>query len=74
MLEESEYEQIFERSYRTEKSRNTSIPGSGLGLSIVKNLVEAQNGEVYATVEDNETVFRVILEPPQSEEVSHEAN
>ncbi len=74
LLEESEYEQIFERSYRTEKSRNTSIPGSGLGLSIVKNLVEAQNGEVYATVEDNETVFRVILEPPQSEEGSHEAN
>lgn len=61
VLQESEYQNIFERSYRTEKSRTSEIPGSGLGLSIVKNMVGLHNGLVYATVEDNETVFRIQL-------------
>lgn len=61
ILEESEYQNIFERSYRSEKSRTSEIPGSGLGLSIVKNIVGLHGGLVYATVEDNETVFRIQL-------------
>lgn len=61
ILAESEYKNIFERSYRTEKSRTSEIPGSGLGLSIVKNIVDLHGGLVFATVEDNETVFRIKL-------------
>lgn len=61
ILEESEYKSIFERSYRTEKSRTSEIPGSGLGLSIVKNIVGLHGGIVFATVEENETVFRIKL-------------
>jgi two-component system, OmpR family, sensor histidine kinase BaeS len=37
---------IFERFYRGEKSRSRDYGGTGIGLAIVKELVEAQRGEV----------------------------
>jgi len=37
---------VFERFYRVDKSRARLTGGAGLGLSIVKQLVEAQGGQV----------------------------
>ena len=37
---------IFDRFYRTDKSRNRQSGGSGLGLSIVKYLIESHNGTI----------------------------
>ncbi len=37
---------VFERFYRTDKSRTRDTGGSGLGLSIAKGLVEAQGGSI----------------------------
>ena len=40
---------IFERFYRTDISRNSSKGGSGIGLSIVKKILEDHGGKVWAT-------------------------
>ena len=40
---------IFDRFYRTDVSRNSSKGGSGIGLSIVKKLLEDHGGKVWAT-------------------------
>ena len=37
---------VFDKFYRAEKSRSSSIPGSGLGLSICKMLVEKMGGKI----------------------------
>ena len=45
---------IFERFYRTDASRNSSTGGSGIGLSIVKKIIEDHGGYIWATSKDGE--------------------
>jgi signal transduction histidine kinase len=53
---------IFERFYRVDKSRSRAAGGSGLGLSIVKAIVEAHKGIVKAESEIGRgTKFTVVL-------------
>ncbi len=46
---------IFERFYRVDKSRSREHGGAGIGLSIVKELIEAHEGKVGAASADGET-------------------
>ncbi len=48
---------VFERFYRVDKSRDSARGGSGIGLAIVKQLVEADGGEVGADSRSGTTRF-----------------
>lgn len=48
---------IFERFYRVEKSRATSRGGAGIGLAIVKQIVEGWGGKVGADSAAGSTTF-----------------
>ncbi len=53
---------IFERFYRTDSSRNSSQGGSGIGLSIVKKIIEDHGGYIWATSKEGEgTCMHIVL-------------
>jgi signal transduction histidine kinase len=52
---------LFERFYRGEKSRSRQHGGAGIGLSIVKELVEAHDGQVAAALMDGKLRIRLTL-------------
>ena len=61
-IPENEINYVFDRLYTVEKSRNLKVKGSGLGLTIVKKLVEALGGEISVySVPFEKTVFTVTL-------------
>ena len=44
---------IFDRFYRADASRNSAAGGSGIGLSIVKKIIEDHGGKIWATSKEN---------------------
>ncbi len=60
-------EKIFERFYRTDESRGSATGGSGIGLSIVKKVVKAHGGVVYAKGETGKGLEITIVLPEYDE-------
>jgi len=57
---------LFERFYRIDKSRSREIGGSGLGLSIVKHIIEAHDEKIYVESELGVgSEFSFTLEKPE---------
>jgi two-component system heavy metal sensor histidine kinase CusS len=50
---------IFERFYRIDPSRNRQSEGAGLGLAIVRSIMEAHGGKVEASSDDGVSIFRL---------------
>lgn len=61
-INEKYIEKITDRFYRIDESRNKKIEGFGLGLSIVKNVVELHNGTMQIeSKKDNGTTIKVTI-------------
>ena len=52
---------LFERFFRLDSSRNSQTGGAGIGLSIVKAIVERHGGKVSAKSEDGKSLKIEIL-------------
>lgn len=64
-----EQHRIFERLYRSPTVQHR-IPGSGLGLSIARDIVRAHHGDLSVQSHPGETTFRLTL--PEAEKGSGE--
>lgn len=61
-IAEEDQEHIFERFYKVDKSRNRTLGGSGLGLSITKKIIDMHEGSIEVQSKLNEgTMFTVTL-------------
>ena len=56
-IPKDEREKIFERFYRSDKSRNRNENRYGLGLAIAKNIVNMHNGKIMVTCSGGYTTF-----------------
>ena len=57
-IKSDELSKIFERFYKVDKSRSLDAKGAGLGLYIVKMMVEMHGGKIFARSEsDHEAEF-----------------
>jgi signal transduction histidine kinase len=60
-IDENDLPFIFERFFRVDRSRSREAGGAGIGLAIVKELIEAHGGQVGADSLDNETRIWLLL-------------
>jgi len=59
-IPEADYDHIFERFYRVDKSHSREIGGTGLGLAITRNAILLHRGSVFlASTEGEGTSFTV---------------
>ena len=60
-LSERDQEKIFEPFYRVSKEVSREMGSAGLGLSLCRQLMEEQDGQIEATYEEEQVVFTLIF-------------
>ena len=61
-IAQKDIQHIFDRFYRTDTARGTKIGGSGIGLSIVRKIIEDHGGYIWATSHEGEgTCMHIVL-------------
>jgi signal transduction histidine kinase len=67
-IPEGERDRIFDKFYRIPNNDPWKYGGTGLGLALVKKLVERLQGRIWVESQANQTKFRVELPlPPMSQ-------
>ncbi|WP_423363189.1 sensor histidine kinase [Mycoplasma sp. P36-A1] len=74
-ISEEDKAKIFDRFYRVDKSRHRDSGGFGLGLSIVKNLIEKLHGNIEVeSVEGKGSTFTIELPIKAADKLKNELN
>lgn len=61
-IKEGDMPYLFDRFYREDKSRNSSVKGYGIGLSVAKAIVDSHKGKIWAKSPDGEKfIITVVL-------------
>lgn len=69
-IDPQEIDKIFDRFYRGKKSDATTISGTGIGLSFVKELTELHGGKIHVESDGvSGSTFTVILPPKQEDQL-----
>ena len=70
-IEADQLDRLFERFYRADNARGRSVEGSGIGLALVRSLVEAHRGTVRIdSIVDVGTTVTVTLPPDDAADAS----
>ena len=61
-IEKGKHDELFERFYRADSSRNSETGGHGIGLSVVKAIANAHKGKAACYSNDeNSITFKITL-------------
>ena len=64
-IPQEDIDRVFEKFYRIKTEETRSISGSGLGLSIVKGIVEAHKGSIHVESEVGKGTTAIVSLPAE---------
>lgn len=60
-MKDGNYDQLFDRFYRLDASRNSKTGGHGVGLSVVQAIISAHKGKIHATCKQQQFEIQIIF-------------